>query len=100
MPSTTEPTVRGAHEAGQDAGAQGVGGGARDVGLQLVLVGEVVAQGPGGPAGLGGDAADGHAGQALAQDHPDGRRADLRPPLLMIDESGHSPMLTRPCYLN
>ncbi|GAA5040330.1 hypothetical protein GCM10023259_007520 [Thermocatellispora tengchongensis] len=57
-------------------------------------------QRPGGPAGFGGDSADGDAGKALAQDHPDGGLADLGPSPVVINESWHVHMLTRPCYHN
>ncbi|GII93963.1 hypothetical protein Ssi02_41940 [Sinosporangium siamense] len=77
---------------------EGLGGGPDDVGLQLVLIAEVMPQGPGGPAGFGGDAADGHAGQAFAQDHPDGGLADLGPSLVVINESRHVLMVTPLCY--
>ncbi|GAA2797808.1 hypothetical protein GCM10020219_081210 [Nonomuraea dietziae] len=57
-------------------------------------------QGPGGPAGFGGDSTDGHPGKAFAQDHPDGGLAKLGPSPVMINESWHLHMLTRLCYFN
>lgn len=59
---------------------------------QALLGGEVVAQGPHRPAGLGGHRAYGRTLDAGSGDHGPDRPSEFLPTLIMVDDLRHDPL--------